>query len=257
MRELTSSLEKLIKKLQKSKRWRHSEKRFIAEGHKVVLELINSPYREQIEVIIGTPTWITENIPEGMFDVIMVPRWRVDALSALESGAPVLAVVSMKEQSLDITSLKESIVVCLDGVQDPGNAGTIIRTCHFFGVYNVICGRGTVDAWNPKAVQASMGSIFYVNVFYTDLPEFIVKYSKETGNHSFAFTLDGDNIALMPHISHCALIFGNESRGVSRETLRHVYKKVKIPAFDSGADSLSVGASVAIALYEMRKPLLL
>jgi len=134
--------------------------------------------------------------------------------------------------------------------------GVILRGAHFFGVKYVICGKGTVDAYNPKSVQSSMGSIFFVDVFYVELPEFLHTYRKETGNPIYGFFLDGDSITRIPK-RNGLLMFGNEGHGISRNLSRFITYRVKIPSYMSDADSLNVASASCIAIYEFRRTFML
>lgn len=252
---ISQQLIKYIKNLQLEKKKRDVEKKFVAEGGKIIRELLRSPYSDKIDLLIGTPVWIEENIGDvnHSFEIIKVPREVMNKISALSSPSQVLAVVKKDNKQLNIRELGDNIIVCLDRVQDPGNLGNIIRVSHWFGVKAIVCNIGTIDVYNPKVVQSTMGSIFFVDVYYTNLPWFLREYRREVKAPVYGFMVEGTNILSVPKEGVCALVFGNEGSGLLPEVRSALTFQVKIPSFSSNMDSLNVGSAVSIALHEFRR----
>ncbi|MBT8268431.1 MAG: RNA methyltransferase, partial [Bacteroidia bacterium] len=148
---------------------------------------------------------------------------------------------------------QSGIIIALDAVNDPGNLGTIIRLCDWFGVRDLVCSSDTVDCYNPKVVQATMGSIARVNITYTSLDSFI----KNSGMESYGAVMNGANIYSTDLPSSGILVFGSESHGISEELNSKLGKKLTIPRFgdDQQTESLNVANAVAIFLSEFRRAL--
>ena len=146
--------------------------------------------------------------------------------------------------------LSPEVVMEFDDIQDPGNFGTIIRTADWFGITNIICSEDCVEVYNPKVIQATMGSLFRVNVFYTNLGTF---FSKNSDLTVYGALLDGDNVCQQKLKSKgSVLLMGNESNGISQKLIPFVTKKITIPKFGK-AESLNVATATAILCYEYRR----
>ena len=150
-------------------------------------------------------------------------------------------------------SSKKSLLLSLDGIQDPGNLGTIIRIADWFGIDHIICSEDTVDAWNPKVVQATMGSIARVNIIYTNLIQFIDTLPE--GFPIYGTLLDGENIYTQTLTPHGLIIMGNEGNGISPEIRSRVNHRLLIPSYrtDDTAESLNVAIATAITCAEFRR----
>jgi TrmH family RNA methyltransferase len=237
------------------KKYRKQEGVFIAEGHKVVGDLIKSGFVPK--QIFATSEWIeNNNIP----NVIEVTNDELTRLSLQQHPQQVLGIFSIPEESQNsnhqpsITNPPtSSLSLLLDNVQDPGNLGTIIRIADWFGIDTIYCSEGTVDALNPKVVQATMGSIARVHIIYIDpitlfnsLPEDFPIYGT---------FLDGDNIYTQQLSQHGIIVMGNEGNGISDAVRAHVTNKLLIPDFHHGdtADSLNVAIATAITCSEFRR----
>jgi TrmH family RNA methyltransferase len=237
------------------KKYRKQEGVFIAEGHKVVGDLIKSGFVPK--QIFATSEWIeNNNIP----NVIEVTNDELTRLSLQQHPQQVLGIFSIPEESQSsnhqpsITNPPtSSLSLLLDNVQDPGNLGTIIRIADWFGIDTIYCSEGTVDAWNPKVVQATMGSIARVHIIYIDpitlfnsLPEDFPIYGT---------FLDGDNIYTQQLSQYGIIVMGNEGNGISDAVRAHVTNKLLIPDFHHGdtADSLNVAIATAITCSEFRR----
>ena len=237
------------------KKYRKQEGVFIAEGHKVVGDLIKSGFVPK--QIFATSEWIeNNNIP----NVIEVTNDELTRLSLQQHPQQVLGIFSIPEESQNsnnqpsiTTPPTSSLSLLLDNVQDPGNLGTIIRIADWFGIDTIYCSEGTVDAWNPKVVQATMGSIARVHIIYIDpitlfntLPEDFPIYGT---------FLDGDNIYTQQLSQYGIIVMGNEGNGISDAVRARVTNKLLIPDFNHGdtADSLNVAIATAITCSEFRR----
>lgn len=233
---------KLINSL-KQKKYRQQHQLFVAEGIKTVSELLHSNLQLshlytttlQFDVLDDLMTKITES--------------ELKKISFLKNPNSVLAIFKIpKPQSIDFTKM----VIALDDVRDPGNLGTIIRLCDWFGVRDLICSEETVDCFNPKVVQASMGSITRVNISYVNL-EKVIKTQK--GSTVFGAFMDGENVYTSKLPESGILILGNEANGISSQISSLVTKRITIPRFGNlqETESLNVANATAILLSEFKR----
>lgn len=233
------------------KKIRYEQSLFIAEGHKTVDDLLKT---FDCEFIAATNRW---NIPDDLsknIDVQIITDAELKQISLLESPQDVFAVFKMKKLSVEDIDFKEKLTIALDGVQDAGNLGTIIRIADWFGIENVVCSLGTVDIYNPKAVQATMGSLSHVNVAYTDLPAFLKNLDKNI--HKYATALDGQNIYTTKLNENAIIVMGNEGNGISQEVMALCDKSLLIPKIlndRTSAESLNVGVATALVSAEFRR----
>lgn len=233
---------KLIRSLQQ-KKYRKQHELFIAEGAKVIQELINSNY-ELVNV------FVTENI---FTEVIGAKRIEITAsdlekITALKTANNCLAVFKIPSEK---TYSTEGLLVALDDVRDPGNLGTILRLCDWFGITNLICYEDTVDIYNPKVVQATMGSIARVNVSYVNLPQFLQSYTHPI----FGTFMDGENIYKDKLPNQGIIVMGNEANGISAEIENLCTRRIAIPRFGNlqVTESLNVATATAIILSEFKR----
>ncbi len=169
----------------------------------------------------------------------------------MQTPQGIIALVHIpKSPVLDLKTLKGSFSLVLDGIQDPGNLGTIIRTADWFGFKNVICSNNTVEVYNPKTVQATMGSLSRVNTFYLDLPEFLSQAKMPV----FGAVLDGNSMYKTNWGNEGLVILGNEGQGISNEVTNLITNPVTIPRV-GGAESLNVAISAAILCADINRNL--
>lgn len=240
MEHLSKNQVKWVRSLQQKKQ-RDAEGVFVAEGHKCVEELRNAFEL----VLLVTPDNATEveiaqmsnlRTPQG---VIGVFRKRQIPISALNSQLSTLSIA-------------------LDGVQDPGNLGTIIRTCDWFGVHDIYCSKETADCYNPKVVQATMGALARVRVHYIDIKEWL-QPMREAGVPVYGTLLEGGNMyenGAIADKSKGVIIMGSEGNGISpaiRELITHPIRIPSFPADAETSESLNVGIATAIVLAEFRR----
>ncbi len=236
---------KFVRQLEQKKH-RLQEGLFVAEGPKVVGDLLAAGH--QPKLLFSTEQWQPDR------DVAITPTIvtsdELRRLSFLQHPQSVLAVFPLPTVSVQNDLGHSSLLLALDGVQDPGNMGTIIRVADWFGISRIVCSKDTVDAWSPKVVQATMGSIARVNICYTDLPAFLC----HCGLPVYGTLLDGENIYTTSLPSAAVIVMGNEGKGISPEVRELVTHRLLIPAVphsSSGcADSLNVAVATAITCSE-------
>lgn len=231
------------------KRARDEHGLFIAEGAKLVEEIMAS--KSPIERIYTTRHDLTGP------NVEHVERKDMERISQLKTASDTLAVVHSPRHKLNDDSLCRGLVLALDGVQNPGNMGTIIRLADWFGVENIVCSMESADCYNPKVVQATMGAILRVKVHYTnDLPA-ILRRAAERGTPIYGTLLDGENIYSKELATEGIIIMGNEGRGLSDECRAIVTDRLFIPPYPADAptsESLNVAMATGIILAEFRRP---
>lgn len=234
MLEITKNQLKLIRSLNQKKK-RKETGLFVVEGVKNIEELLKSNIT--VEALYATADW------EGDYDdVIRITNKQLTQLSNLASPNQVLALAKIPSSK---ALVNDGLVLVLDNVNDPGNLGTIIRTADWFGVKQIICSPSTVDCYNPKTVQSTKGSVFNMDIIYTDLVEYLSAYKNEV----YAATLDGDEQYEINKGLNQVLVMGSESHGLSPELEQFITKKIKI-AKKGNAESLNVGIATGILLHQ-------
>jgi TrmH family RNA methyltransferase len=238
--------QKLVKSLQ-YKKYRKEEGLFFIEGAKSVQELLQSDFK--VEILFATPQFLAKNKISSNIPVEIATEPELIEIGTLQSNQDCLAVAQQKENKF-IFPEKEEILLLLDNIQDPGNMGTIIRICDWYGIKKVVCSNQTVDLYNPKVVNSSMGSFLRVDIFYTDLKDYL---SNQKNIPIYGTLLEGENIHTLSLSKNGILIMGNEANGISDELIPFITQKVTIPKF-GGAESLNVAIATAVALDNfMRK----
>lgn len=238
---------KFIRSLELKKN-RQQECLFVAEGPKVVADLLT---RVKAHTIFSTPSRIKEFSSEQADNIIEITDSELAKISFLQHPQQVLAVFPFLP--LTEATPQNALILALDGVQDPGNLGTIIRIADWFGIKNIMCSEDTVDVYNPKVIQASMGSVAQVSVNYCDLKRFIEKISPEVP--VYGTCLDGENIYNQKLSSKGIIVMGNEGKGVSTAIKRLFTHKLLIPNYhpQSAIDSLNVAIATAITCAEFKR----
>ena len=237
---LSKNQVKLIQKLH-HKKYRNELNLFIVEGKKSINEFLQAGYTPQL--LIATEAFTT-SVPQHL--ITPVSKDELRKVSALQNPDEGLAVF---EQPKHKGILQEGVIVALDNVQDPGNLGTIIRLCDWFGVETLLCNTQTVDCYNPKVVQASMGSLTRVAVHYLDLAAFLTT----TALPVYTMDLEGENLYTATFPKDCILILGNEANGISSEVRALSNEVITIPRFSKHqrTESLNVAMAGAIILSEV------
>lgn len=234
----------------KDKKYRNINNTFVAEGTKLVFDLLKSC---KCQLIAALPEIINSNPNIRSEEIIIANSEELKKATFLKTAPTIIAVFYQPEFKLNRTNLKDKLSIVLDGVQDPGNVGTIVRIADWFGIENIICSEDSADVYNPKTVQATMGSIARVSVNYTDLSNLLNEYSDSPVYGTF---LDGNNI-YYEELSHNGfIIMGSEGKGISNKIINYVNNKLYIPEFPAGSastDSLNVAVATAVVCSEFRR----
>jgi len=240
--KLTKSQFKSIKSL-KQKKFRDENRAFIIEGKKMVDEAMNSSVEIQ-KVLVKTGTKISLSTGIEIFEL---SSKEMDIISSMKTAPEVMAVCSFLPR-FDLDFNKN--ILALDGVSDPGNLGTIMRVCDWFGIDQLLCQPGTVELYNPKVVQATMGSLFRVKVFTQNIEEILAQ--KPASVQSYSADMEGEMVYRAELKEPFVLIMGSESHGVRREILEKSDTVLSIPSFGR-AESLNVAVATSVLLSEFRR----
>ena len=230
-------------------KFRDLNRAFIAEGVKLIEDLLASHYK--IHIIYGTPAWIESHqrlIASQEFVIEELTEEELKKVSNLVTPNEVLAVVGYPDTVVPSPDTSGQIILLLDRIQDPGNLGTIMRTADWFGISNIFCSTDTVDVFNPKVVQATMGSICRVNIHYVDLKDFLTGLPENW--QKYGTISDGDNIYETELEFPAAVLIGNESKGISEDYFPMLSHRVGIPSRSKGAESLNASVAAGIICSE-------
>ena len=249
---LTKNQSKRIRALA-IKKYRENYGEFVAEGDKIIKELTSSNY--QIKEIYSTPTWLEKNshlLPQNC-PKFPITLKELKSISRQINPNQALAIVKIPEEK-KAPNPENQLTLILDNIQDPGNMGTIIRTAEWFGVKHLICSDDTVDLYNPKVIQSTMGSFCRVEIWYTDLASYLEKYIDKVP--IYGSFLDGYNAFNISFPKNAIIVIGNESKGISQKTEKYISKKVTIPPYyteiDKKPESLNASVATGILLAIMR-----
>lgn len=239
---LSKNQVKLIQKLQQ-KKYRNELNLFIVEGKKSIVEFLQAGYRLELLIAIEVFATALNNHP-----ITLVSKEELRKVSSLKNPDEGLAIFHQRQHK---GILQEGVILALDNVQDPGNLGTLIRLCDWFGIETLICNSQTVDCYNPKVVQASMGSLTRVAVHYVDLAGFLATCALPL----YAMDLDGENLYTTEFPEDCVLILGNEANGISPEIRALADGIITIPRFGKlqQTESLNVAMAGAIVVSQVRE----
>lgn len=242
---------KYIRSLQQ-KKYRRLHQEFIAEGPKIVFELIQSDYR--IKSIYGTEQFKEEY--NNLFEkksvhIETISEKELKQISTLSTPNQVLSVSEIPDLQFDPSNIDE-LVLALENLQDPGNLGAIIRSADWFGINTIICSEDTVDLYNPKVIQATMGSFLRIKVHYVNLEEVLEKLPEEIP--VFGTVLNGENIYQAKLDDTGIILIGNESKGISNHLMKSIDKKISIPRqSDSWTESLNASIAASLVMAEFRR----
>lgn len=249
--ELTNGIIKWVFSLSQKKN-RDKERCFVAEGTKCVLDTLD--YFD-VKYLFATSDWIDRFGSEYREIATIVTKKQLERMSMLKNASDVLAVYEMPE-NVENPNLEGSLVIALDGIQDPGNFGTILRIADWFGVKNVFCSKDTVDVYNPKVVKSTMGAISRICVSYCDLLEL---FDSHKDMPVYGTLLDGENIYTKQLTQTGFIVMGNEGNGISAAVRQRVTNSLLIPSYPVGeptSESLNVGMATAIVVSEFRRQML-
>ena len=238
--------QKIIKSL-KIKKHRTHEKRFLVEGTKNVLELLKSDFK--IDLIIGTHLFFERHYPKNQpHRCEIIKPEKLTQISSFKTNSSVVAVVQMRSYEAVEINPDDSLFV-LDGVRDPGNLGTIIRTLDWFGFDKLVCSPDSAEFYNPKVISGTMGSFTRVSVIYEDLTAFLTRF------HSvpiYYADMRGEDVNTTTLANPCIIVIGGESHGVSESVARLSSKSLSIPGKGGSAESLNVGVVTGIFANHLR-----
>ena len=250
---LSKQITKIIQNLEK-KKFREKYNLFKIEGEKLVAELLRSPLA--VHAIIAYPEWIQANGHLlGKTQVLETDEKGMKAISNFQSLPHVIALAEIPNHPYHPDEVAGTLSLVLNGIQDPGNLGTILRIADWFGVSHLLCDRDCASIYNPKCVQASMGAIFRVHAYYLDLPE-TIRQLKAKGMPVFGTFLDGENIYTSPLPSQGLIIMGNEGKGIAEDIGKLADFRLTIPNFTpagASSESLNVGVATGIILSEFKR----
>ena len=232
------------------KKFRDAQNLFIAEGNKIVADMLHS---FECEWLIARTSWMATqgNIPTK--ELILAEESDIRKVSLMKTPQDVLAIFKKPEQSLEDADPSTQLILALDCIQDPGNLGTIVRLADWFGIEHIICSPDTADVYSPKTVQATMGALAHVKVHYTDLGDFLQKHKEVPVYGAF---LDGENMYKKQLSPNGIIVMGNEGNGIRPETEVLINERLYIPPYPpehETTESLNVAVATAIVCAEFRR----
>jgi len=251
---LSKNKQKLITSLAR-KKYRDQEQLFVAEGHKLVSDLLATSLK--CKILIATDEWLSSynNHHSKITEVISANLPEIKKVSSLKSTPPVIAIFEQPLVEINYNQLSSKLSLFLDDIQDPGNLGTIVRMADWFGIENIFCTQGCADIYNSKTVQSTMGAIARVNIKYVDTEEFFTSIDKLEVYGTF---LEGDNLYETNLEASGIIVMGNEGKGISKEVEKYVTTKLNIPNYPANSptsESLNVAVATAITCAEFRRQL--
>lgn len=225
------------------KKYRIQHQLFIAEGVKVVNELLHSSF--ELESIFATDNFVCDDFDDKL---IRISENDLKKISLLKTPNKVLALFKIPAKK---STQNNGLIVVLDGINDPGNLGTIIRLCDWFGISQLVCSEETVDCYNPKVVQASMGSLTRISIEYLDLENYLLEMNLPI----FMADMNGENVYQTNLPKEAILLMGNEANGVSAALKKYANQVISIPRFGEiqQTESLNVATATAILLSEFKR----
>ena len=240
---------KYIRSLELKKN-RKEERAFVAEGHKLVGDLLGY---FSCKLLVATRSWMDVHPQVVADEVIEVTQEELTRASLQKTPQDVLAIFEQPDYPMNPEVISQSLCLALDDVQDPGNLGTIIRVADWFGIEHIFCSLGTVDVYNPKTIQATMGALARVKLHYCNLPSLIASLGDVPVYGTF---LDGKNIYGEDLGTYGLIVMGNEGNGVSQEVADMVNKRLYIPNYPpqrETSESLNVAMATGIVCAEFRR----
>ena len=240
---------KYIRSLELKKN-RKEEKVFVAEGHKLVGDLLGHfPCR----LLVAIPSWLEKHPRVQADEIIEVTPDELTRASLQKTPQEVLAIFEQPTWTYEVEAVSKSLCLALDDIQDPGNLGTIIRLADWFGIEHIFCSQGTVDVYNPKTIQATMGALVRVKLHYCHLPSLIASLGNVPVYGTF---LDGENMYGKELASHGLIVMGNEGNGIGEEVAKLVNERLYIPNYPpqrETSESLNVAVATAVICAEFRR----
>jgi len=239
----------------KIKKYQQQNSLFLAEGNKIVGEALQSDY--DIQTIIASKEWfINHKNSNTSAELIEANELELAKISSLQTPNHVLAIMKIPEFKIDKQAIISSLSLVLDDIQDPGNMGTILRIADWFGIKNVICSMNTVDVYNPKVIQSTMGAFLRVKTHYINLDSLLHGYANLPDFPIFGTYPEGKNIFIEKLSNTGFIIMGNESKGISQSIEPFIRQRLMIPGYPEnkqGAESLNVSIAAGIICAEFRR----
>ncbi len=252
---LSKNMIKYLTSLQK-KKVREEERLYLIEGDKIIREFLLSGVT--LKLLISKPEFfssIPSDLKTGIEESIIVSYEELKLVSTLKAPHNALALVNMNDDSPDPALIGRDLSIALECVQDPGNFGTIIRAAAWFGIRNIYCSPDSVDVYNPKVIQASMGAILHVRVFYAGLDK-IMETAVSRGARIYGTMLEGESVYGSVLTEPGVILMGNESKGISGNLAGYVTDKIMIPRYSDalyGIDSLNIGMAASVIFSEFAR----
>ena len=228
-------------------KFRDKHNMFKVEGWRSLKEFLKSDYK--LVSIFADSNWLTSN-DVSLKNVKIIQQRDLRSISSLKNPNQIIGVFEKKKFQVDINSFRKEIGVFLEDITNPGNLGSIIRTCDWFGIKKIICSNDSVDIYNPKVVQSSMGSLSRVFIKYVNRDVFLSEI-KKNNILSFVADLNGESVFSQSKITKGVIFFGNESRGVSKEINEIATKKITIPNKGNDCESLNLSISFGIIISQL------
>lgn len=233
------------------KKYRNEANAFVAEGNKLVADMMHA---FDCEFLLAKPCWMATQGDLPAKELIVAEEEDIRKASFLKNPQDVLAIFKRPAWSLDEVNPSTQLLLALDGVQDPGNLGTIIRLADWFGIEHIVCSKDCADVFSPKTVQATMGALAHVKVHYTDLPVFLAKQAPFTS--LYGTFLDGENLYTQQLTDTGIIVMGNEGNGIRPEIETLISTKLYIPNYPADretSESLNVAIATAVVCAEFRR----
>ena len=232
------------------KKFRDESGLFVAEGNKLVSDMLHS---FECEWIIAKNSWMATQGDIPTKELLLAEEFDIKKVSFLKTPQDVFAVFKKPDFQIEEANPENQLILALDGVQDPGNMGTVVRIADWFGIQHIVCSMDTVDVFSPKTVQATMGALAHIRVHYTDIADFL-----ETNKNCsiYGAFLDGENIYAKTLTDSGIIVMGNEGNGIRPEIEKRIGEKLQIPPYSDTAktvESLNVATATAIICSEFRR----
>lgn len=234
------------------KKHRSEQNAFVAEGNKLVADMM---FAFECELILAKPSWMATQGDIPAAELLVADDDDIRKASFLKNPQDVLAIFKRPAWPLSEADPSSSLILALDGIQDPGNLGTIIRLADWFGIEHIVCSSDTTDAFSPKAVQATMGGLAHVKVHYTELKSYLETQSGK-GIPLFGTFLDGENMYTKELSGNGIIVMGNEGNGIRPDIEKLINEKLYIPSFPAEretSESLNVAIATAVICAEFRR----
>lgn len=244
----------------RNKKYRESNRMFLAEGEKIVIDILSAKSRLfKIHSLIAGPGFISsisQKLLKEIPEILESSEANIEKISSLSTPNKAILVCELPTYNPDFKEIAGGLSLFLDDIRDPGNLGTIMRTADWFGIHHIFCSRESVDVYNPKVVQSTMGAICRVKVYYSETESFLSEISKLDSYPLIGTVLEGENIYKSQIPNKGVIVMGNESKGISPSLLKNLDYKLTIPKAVSGfevSESLNVATAAAIVMAEFRR----